>query len=495
MNFCQDLVVIKEYPKSEIEHSFKNELKAYTSFQYHGNEHYVPEYFLEYYGAFKQNDKGFIILEFANEGSLLEFFKSNKVPRTREELRGFFENLSGLLDGLRILHAQSYRDSTRQMRGVHQDLKPANIFVFRNEDGGTYKYKFKIGDFGLTSFTPKEANQIKSRDNKGGLMYNAPEMTNYNDLSRSLDEGISPLVDIWSFGCVLFEAAVWAISDERGREEFRSLRCEENDDNRRLRDQGYGASFHNGTRKLNAVDEMLKRILEQRRVFDDITERFCKLVLEHAMVPVRKPRYDAKELWAVIKYHLETAKTPQTSWQAPSPTSIASPRSFDHQRTSLDFRSGHHNTSMYSTFPGGDRLSQRSFNHDTRIHGNNNLDNPRSSGDLPEISNLIIRPDFEPRPPLRSPIHREQLPSNGNGLTADPEKETLKNGKIIESQFPKQSIPTPSDKQADYPKFGVQDVINWINGGRYRSHELYKSLSAALDTLKKRQQVCFNDVQ
>jgi hypothetical protein len=106
-----------------------------------------------------------------------------------------------------------------------------------------------------------------------------------------------------------------------------------------------------------------------------------------------------------------------------------------------------------------------------------------------------IRPDFEPRPPLRSPIHREQLPSNGNGLTADPEKEILKNDKIFESQVPKQSIPTPSDKQVDYPKFGVQDVINWINGGKYRSDELYKSLSAALETLKKRQQVCFNDVQ
>uniref|UniRef100_A0A093V886 non-specific serine/threonine protein kinase n=2 Tax=Talaromyces marneffei PM1 TaxID=1077442 RepID=A0A093V886_TALMA len=249
----EDLVVIKEYPKSEIEHSFKNELKAYMSFHYAGDEPYVSKYFLKYYGSFKQNNKGFIILEYADEGSLLEFFKSNQVPRTREELHGLFENLSDLLYGLRILHAKDLGKTNRQLRGVHQDLKPANIFVSRNENGGTYQYNFKIGDFGLTSFTPTEANEIKNRDNKGGIMYNAPEMTNYDDFSRSLDEGISHLVDIWSFSCVLFEAAVWAISDERGREEFRSLRCKENDQKPRHRDQGYGASFHNGERRLGAI--------------------------------------------------------------------------------------------------------------------------------------------------------------------------------------------------------------------------------------------------
>ncbi|RAO66918.1 uncharacterized protein BHQ10_002930 [Talaromyces amestolkiae] len=317
-----DLVVIKEYPKSEIGHSFKNELKAYLSFQYPGNEDYVSKYFLKYHGSFKQKDKAFIILEFADEGSLLELYKSNRVPRTREELLGLFENLSGLLRGLRLLHAQDLRRTNRQLRGVHQDLKPANIFVFRNEEGGTYKYSFKIGDFGLTSFTSDEAYHIKkTRDNKGGIMYNAPEMTNYDDFSRSLDEGISHLVDIWSFGCVLFEAAVWAISDERGREEFRSLRCEENDPNTLLRNQGYGASFHNGDRRLDAVDKTLDRVLEQRRFFDDITEGFCEIVLKHAMVPVRKPRYDAKELGAAIRqYFEEKAKTPQTPWQVPSPT-------------------------------------------------------------------------------------------------------------------------------------------------------------------------------
>ena len=91
---------------------------------------------------------------------------------------------------------------------------------------------------------------------------------------------------------------------------------------------------------------------------------------------------------------------------------------------------------------------------------------------------------------LPPPTHRCPLPSDGNGITADPEKETSKNGRTIESRIPEQSIPVPSHMQIDYPKFGVEDVINWINRGRYRSDELYKSLSAALETLNKRQQVC-----
>lgn len=474
MNPRQDRVVIKEYPSSEIEHSFKNELDAYLSFQYPVNEHNESKCFLEYYGSFTQEGKGYIILEYANEGSLLEFFKSNKVPRTRGEFHGLFERLSGLLDGLRILHAESYRIPNRQLRGVHQDLKPANIFVFRNDSGRTYKYTFKIGDFGLASFTPKEANEIKGRDNKGGIMYNAPEMTNYNDLSRSLDEGISPLVDIWSFGCVLFETAVWAISDERGREEFRNLRCEENNDNRRLRDQGYGASFHNGTTKLKAVDEMLTRILEQRRVFDDITEGFCKLVLKYAMVPVRKPRYDARELWAVIQEYLENVETQQIL-QAQSPTSINSACSFDHRRSSFDCISGRHHTPMKTNLLEGDQWAS----------------NPDNMDEIDGLDNIPGTPYSKNRPKklLTPPKHGKSLQSNTNGFKDNPEKETSENANDIELRVPERPIPAAPHKQASYPKFGVADVIDWISSGRNPGDKLYISLSPALETLNKRQQV------
>ncbi|KAL3712888.1 hypothetical protein TMatcc_001590 [Talaromyces marneffei ATCC 18224] len=501
----EDLVVIKEYPKSEIEHSFKNELKAYMSFHYAGDEPYVSKYFLKYYGSFKQNNKGFIILEYADEGSLLEFFKSNQVPRTREELHGLFENLSDLLYGLRILHAKDLGKTNRQLRGVHQDLKPANIFVSRNENGGTYQYNFKIGDFGLTSFTPTEANEIKNRDNKGGIMYNAPEMTNYDDFSRSLDEGISHLVDIWSFSCVLFEAAVWAISDERGREEFRSLRCKENDQKPRHRDQGYGASFHNGERRLGAIEKTLEQILEQRRFFDDITEGFCKLLLRYAMVPVRgqpSARYDANELGAVIKEYLENAKTPQQSGVTSSPVGRTSLPELNHNynhylpshpRDSLELISGKYNISMDRAFLGGNKSLQRSFNHDMRINETYGLKNPRSSGDFPERSYLDNRPYFEYHKSLPSPIYGEQFPSNGNNLTADPEKEVSKNGEKTKSFVTELSKQTPSDKQIEYPKFGIQDVIRWIDGGRYQSDRLYKGLSSALETLKKRQQIFIID--
>lgn len=421
------------------------------------------------------------MLEFADEGSLLEFFKSNKVPRTREELLGLFENLSGLLAGLKILHAQSYQKHNRQLRGVHQDLKPANIFVSRIEDGVAYKYRFKIGDFGLTSFTSDEAYDIKTRDNKGGIMYNAPEMTNYDDLSRSLDEGISHLVDIWSFGCVLFEAAVWAISDDRGREEFRELRCEENNHNTLLRNQGYGASFHNGDRRLDAVDKTLDRVLEQRRIFDDVTEGFCELVLKHAMVPVRKPRYDAKELGAVIREYFEKAKTPQISWQTPSPTGRTSMpeldprvklRSSEYARTPLDY-----NTSLKSSTSGVNHSVQRRSDHYTPVNGTRNSDSPHF---LPEETSSDTR---------RESVHGDLCPSNGNENTADSVRESSKQDETIKPEVAKRTISSPTN-QARYLKFRVADVINWINEGKKESDELYKCLSVALDKLKKRQQVC-----
>ena len=235
---------------------------------------------------------------------------------------------------------------------------------------------------------------------------------------------------------------------------------------------------------------MLERILEQRRVFDDVTEGFCELLLKHAMVPVRKPRYDARELGAVIREHFEKAKTPQTSWQAPSPTGRnsmpeldqrANLRSFEYARMPPD----------YNTFPrrstsGGNHSGQRRSSRYIPVNETRNSESPHS---LPEETSSENGREFDMQPSFSSPFHRDSFLSGENEITADSVKDWAKHVETIKPQLAKTTISPPTN-QAKYLKFRVPHVIDWIQGGKKESDELYKCLSVALEKLKKRQQVC-----
>jgi hypothetical protein len=54
------------------------------------------DYIVKYLGSFEQNNRCFMILEYASEGSLLELFKRNERPATEEERRYFLYGLMGL---------------------------------------------------------------------------------------------------------------------------------------------------------------------------------------------------------------------------------------------------------------------------------------------------------------------------------------------------------------------------------------------------------------
>lgn len=94
----QDIVVFKVHKD---EAAFNNEVKAFLSIQSRsrGSGHVV-----EYYGSFTQGDRFTIILEYANGGSLLDFFKREQPPQTWEELRTLWAALFCLLGGLAVIH-------------------------------------------------------------------------------------------------------------------------------------------------------------------------------------------------------------------------------------------------------------------------------------------------------------------------------------------------------------------------------------------------------
>jgi hypothetical protein len=546
--FKQKAIVVKEYPQYELEQSFENEVNVYISLSNTARKDVVSKYFLKYHGSFIQNQKGYILLEYANEGSLLDFFQRQTPPYTREKLHDLWNNLFELLLGLSILHDHDPTITTKQLRGVHQDLKPANIFVFREQNQGGYQYKFKIGDFGLTSFEFFDKNSNMSPDNKGGTMYSAPELTQIHEDTRLLGGGITEEADMWSFACVLFEFAVWSICGEKGREEFWELRRQEISQYPSHVNLGYGASFHNGFERIAAVDKMLVAILSRRRVFDDFTDRICSILLRWVLVSRMKKRRRAKELYPLLKDTLNKCRSsgnpsierlPESSSpsQPLSPASVPSKQPPRNSVPQLDCRiegqrdfvnspsSIHENeypsrSSVYSSPRSHPGLGQQKFEIDspiTRAHSLGSRQREHDGGlgytfskcrsnHIKELSctaqicsgqchratsHSHTVPKTTPNGERAShtfSIHpTEILKQEDNGTTLIPGIITNPEKRTFSGDSREPSSQSRSPSGAKYPRVRVDEVLRWVDNGE--KTEL-PGQATALKLLKKRDQVC-----
>ena len=224
------------------------------------------KFFLEYYGSFKLDGKGYILLEYANQGNLDDFFSRNDIPNTRVELCSLWKELLNLVRGLILLHNLH----AGGLHGIHQDLKPSNIFVFKHEDEpSSFRYSFKIGDFGLSSF---RVGQAPHPDNKTTRIYGAPELANLVLELAPLRVEVTPAADIWSLGCVFLDVLVWQVWGDRGRTIFFNRRVKAVEHKPRLYDAGYSGAFHDGLERLNILEETLEEVFLNRRFSDDLTE-------------------------------------------------------------------------------------------------------------------------------------------------------------------------------------------------------------------------------
>ncbi|KAI0534461.1 kinase-like domain-containing protein [Xylaria digitata] len=252
-------IVLKEYDKGRYQSEFQNERHTYTAIRNlnHRSVTGVSEHFLHYHGCFIQGNKCVLLIEYSNQGTLLNFFENNwYLPRTKEEAQNLWRDLGQLIKGLALLH-----NGGKHISAIHQDIKPANIFVFK-PDPDQYRFHFKLGDFGLCSVTPTAENGNTTGDDNGGTMtYSAPELSCV-DLGIHMDERVSWQADIWSFGCVLLECGVWMTMHERGRIDFQNERAKEIDRLRQglLKNAGYAMAFHDGEKVLSSIKNKTEEI-------------------------------------------------------------------------------------------------------------------------------------------------------------------------------------------------------------------------------------------
>ncbi|UPX10469.1 uncharacterized protein EKO05_0001127 [Ascochyta rabiei] len=165
-----------------------------------------------------------MIFPWAEDGDLENFWKTNSLPpcQNHEFAMWMSKQMLGLASALRIIHhpnnVKGLDGQDSKTHGRHGDIKPTNILWFRSPGPEGSLGILKISDFGFAEF---HAERSKSRGNIQGLtdIYRAPEL--------EVEGLVSPRYDIWSFGCVLLEFAVWCLMGHDGISRFTEARFQD----------------------------------------------------------------------------------------------------------------------------------------------------------------------------------------------------------------------------------------------------------------------------
>ncbi|KAK0651080.1 hypothetical protein B0T16DRAFT_403139 [Cercophora newfieldiana] len=337
-------VVLKEYrktgPESEAFDMFENEVDIYANLSDNDFTHIV-----RYYGSFVQNDRFTMILEYASGGTLLEYFKNTPHPSTSSERKNFWMAFFELLAALERIHELG-KAKNIVLRGVHQDIRPQNILCFPAPAGSQFPVKFKLADFGSGHVRKVRDRGLDAlaAQRVGNGMYSAPEAYCDDNITRAQ----SSAGDVWSLGAVASEALVWTIKGEVGRNHYQQKRVEVTRGLPNLAGGFHEGSFHDGTCRLDIVEETHSNVLNLTGDDDPVSRIVSNdMILERMLIANPPESFPAKDIIAHwTKYYCApdvcAGATPHTnSWQtAPETPQTTNRLSMDTPRTRSSRRPG-----------------------------------------------------------------------------------------------------------------------------------------------------------
>ena len=134
------------------------------------------ENIIKLYGVFNDDEKIYMILEYANDGEVYKELKSSPGKKFTEEKASKY--IRQVLEAINYLHENSI---------IHRDLKPENLL---NSFG-----VIKLADFGWSVFSPENANKRKTFC--GTMDYVPPEMVQGDKYDYHSDN--------WSVGILAYE--------------------------------------------------------------------------------------------------------------------------------------------------------------------------------------------------------------------------------------------------------------------------------------------------
>ncbi|RYP54453.1 hypothetical protein DL768_000759 [Monosporascus sp. mg162] len=134
---------------------------------------------ITYHGSFRQNGTYNLILDYADGGSLKDLLDKQVPPSTTEGIEQFWRSLFGVLNGLQSIHQWMGPDGDDPIRGIHEDIKPDNILLFKGRSGSAYDFIPKVADFGLFSHVRQSkasSSEAMGLDNHGNQRYNIEDV-------------------------------------------------------------------------------------------------------------------------------------------------------------------------------------------------------------------------------------------------------------------------------------------------------------------------------
>lgn len=137
------------------------------------------DYVIRYYGSYKKDDAIWIVMEYADVGSLQDLVQISLKPLSEDEIRGV---CASALMGLAYLH---------KLGIIHRDVKAKNILI-------TSEGRVKLADLGVSAIL--ESNQTKRVTAIGSPHWMAPEVIE----EPAEYDGRA---DIWSLGITAIELA------------------------------------------------------------------------------------------------------------------------------------------------------------------------------------------------------------------------------------------------------------------------------------------------
>ncbi|KAF2204802.1 kinase-like protein [Delitschia confertaspora ATCC 74209] len=295
-----------EFPQAK--RYYHNEVDAFKNLM---EPKKVEQNIVTFYGSWRQDTTYNVLLEYADQGTLLDYFERNEPPEEAEDIIKFWSAILDLVKGLQRIHElELFTDGPRVLQGIHQDVKPSNILVCSGNQNSPYDVVFKLADMGLSHFTAvMKGEDAESIDGYGTAMYSAPECCRADTFRERSDLRVKPLIDIWSLECVLSEVAVWTVFGNRRLLKYRDLRAAETDQIPQLKAAGYSGCFHNGRQVLQAVFAMHKKLRANHRNSDYIIEPILMMV--ENMLVSHRTRWTALQVYDFWQQILEKAKEQQ----------------------------------------------------------------------------------------------------------------------------------------------------------------------------------------
>ncbi|KAK8079737.1 hypothetical protein PG997_007555 [Apiospora hydei] len=326
--------VFKEYTEKGYL-SYKNEVEAYTNLMRQGSQAII-----RCYDWFEQAGKYTIILEYAELGSLLDYWDSTHEPTSPKDIDTLWTCFFELLKGLAVIHNNLPR--TRELEGIkmfgiHSDIKPGNILVSKKAGSSSpYDVCFKIADFGLSHTRPVIPGSPApiDIDSGGSRMYNPPETTRRAEWTDTFDFQVGQYLDIWGIGCVFSEMASWVVGGQSERRHYYLLRKEKTPKD--LEDAGYSACFHDGEAPLPLVKEYHDTILRPSyRIGDSKSFQVGQMVFKHMLLQDPLSRLNARQL------HTRAEKLDDEYQSLVVAHETKSPRPNSHAYASLSINANH----------------------------------------------------------------------------------------------------------------------------------------------------------